>query len=86
MVENIRMHVDNKNPIYNTLLSVDKINTKYYNVADVNMVNITLNDTLFMRTDFIGGKEFKEKYNLSFYHTINENNQSVFGIKKSEIV
>ena len=85
-VENIRMQVDNKNPIYNTLLSVDKINTKYYNIADVNMVNITLNDTLFMRTDFIGGKEFKEKYNLSFYHTINENNQSVFGIKKSEIV
>ncbi len=86
LVDNIKLQIDNKNPIYNTILSVDNIDTKYYNVADVNMVNVVLNDTLFIRTDFIGGKELKEKYNFSFYHTINENNQSVFGIKKSDII
>ena len=84
-VENIRLQVDNKNPLYNTLLSVDKINTKYYNIEDLNLVNVTLNDTLFIRTDFVGGKDLKEKYNFSFYHTVNENNLSVFGIKKSEM-
>ncbi|QCX37867.1 translocation/assembly module TamB [Aureibaculum algae] len=86
LIENIRLQIDNKNPIYNTLLSVDEIKTKYYNVADVNLVNVTLNDTLFFRTDFVGGKDLKEKYDLSFYHTINENNKSVVGLKKSNIV
>jgi TamB, inner membrane protein subunit of TAM complex len=84
-IENIDMQIDNKNPLYNTLLSVDRLNTNYYNLEDVNLVNVVLNDTLFIQTDFIGGKDLKEKYNLSFYHTINENNQPVFGIKKSEI-
>ncbi|RPD99597.1 translocation/assembly module TamB [Aureibaculum marinum] len=86
LIENIRLQIDNKNPIYNTLLSVDKINTKYYNVADLNLVNVTLNDTLFFRTDFVGGKDLKEKFDLSFYHTINENNKSVIGLKKSNII
>ena len=86
LIENIRLQIDNKNPIYNTLLSVDKINTKYYNVADVNLVNVTLNDTLFFRTDFVGGKDLKEKFDLSSYHTINENNKSVVGLKKSNII
>jgi len=85
LVENIRLQIDNKNPIYNTLLSVDKVNTKYYNIADLNLVNVTLNDTLFFRTDFIGGEQLKEKFDLSFYHTINENNKSVVGLKKSNI-
>ncbi|MET2984012.1 translocation/assembly module TamB domain-containing protein [Aureibaculum conchae] len=86
LIENIRLQIDNKNPIYNTLLSVDKINSKYYNIADVNLVNVTLNDTLFFRTDFVGGKDLKEKFDLSFYHTINENNKSVVGMKRSDII
>jgi len=85
IVENIRLQIDNKNPLYNTLLSVDKVNTKHYNIADLNLVNVTLNDTLFFRTDFVGGKSLKEKFDLSFYHTINENNMSVIGLKKSNI-
>ncbi len=85
VVENIKLQIDNKNPLYNTLLSVDAINTKHYNIADLNLINVTLNDTLFFRTDFVGGKNLKEKFDLSFYHTINENNMSVIGLKKSNI-
>ena len=85
IIDNIRLQIDNKNPLYNTLLSVDKINTKHYNMADLNLVNVTLNDTLFFRTDFVGGKDLREKFDLSFYHTINENNLSVVGLKKSNI-
>ena len=86
VIENIRLQINNKNPLYNTLLSVDKINTKYYNIEELNLVNVTLNDTLFFRTDFIGGKRLNEKFDLSFYHTINENNKSVVGLKKSNFV
>ena len=31
IVEQIRLQIDNKNPLYNTLLSLGKIDTKYYN-------------------------------------------------------
>ena len=85
IAKNIRLQIDNKNPLYNTLLSIESVNTKYYNIADLNLVNVTLNDTLFFRTDFIGGKNLQEKFDLSFYHTLNENNQSVVGLKKSDI-
>jgi len=83
--KNIRLQIDNKNPLYNTLLSIEEVNTKYYNVSDLNLVNVTLNDTLFFRTDFVGGKKLNEKFDLSFYHTLNENNKSVVGLKKSDI-
>ena len=85
LVENIWLQIDNKNPLYNTLLSVDKVNTEHYNIANLNLVNVTLNDTLFFRTDFIGGKKLNEKFDLSFYHTINENNMSVIGLKESKV-
>ncbi len=83
-LDNIRLQIDNKNEIYNTLLSVDHLDTKMYDLHDINLVNVTLNDTLLIKTDFYGGEDKKEHYDLSFYHTINNNNQSVFGIKKSE--
>jgi len=85
LIEKIRLQIDNKNPLYNTILSIKKINTKYYNVADLNLVNVTLNDTLFLQTDFSGGKDLKEKFNLSLFHTINNENKSVIGFKKSDI-
>ena len=49
----------------------------------MHLVNITLNDTLYFRTEFKGGKNNTEDYKLSFYHTFNEENKSVFGIQKS---
>jgi hypothetical protein len=47
-------------------------------------VNKTINDTLFFRTIFKGGKDKTEDFNLSFYHTINADNKSIFGIQKSD--
>lgn len=84
-IDNIKLQINNKNPLYNTLLSVDKIENKNYTISNFNLVNVMLKDTLFVRADFKGGKESTEKFDLSFYHTINERNQSVVGIKKSEI-
>ncbi len=85
VIEKIRLQIDNKNPLYNTLFSIKNIDSKYYNVKDFNLVNVTLNDTLFLQTDFIGGKKQTEKYNLSLFHTINADNKSVIGFKKSNL-
>jgi hypothetical protein len=84
IINGINLQIDNKNPLFNTQLTVDKINAEYYNIADLLLVNITLNDTLYFRTEFKGGRKNTEDFNLSFYHTFNEDNKSVFGIQKSD--
>ncbi|WP_372937806.1 translocation/assembly module TamB domain-containing protein [Seonamhaeicola sp.] len=81
---NIELQVDNSNPLFNTYVEVDSLNTKFYNVSKFNLINVTVNDTLFMRSEFKGGKQNKDTYNLSFYHTINKEMESVIGFKKSD--
>ena len=82
---NIELQVDNDNPLFNTYIEVDSIKTKYYNVSKFNLINVTLKDTLFMRSEFKGGKRNTDIFNLSFYHTIDEENKSVIGFKKSDV-
>ncbi|WP_299781672.1 translocation/assembly module TamB domain-containing protein [uncultured Formosa sp.] len=81
----IAIDVDNNNPLYNTFIEVDSIKTKFYNLSRFNLVNKTINDTLFMRTEFQGGIRDNDVYNLNFYHTINKENNSVFGFKRSDV-
>jgi hypothetical protein len=84
-MDSIDLKVDNKNPLFNTYVQVDKINTGFYNAAKFNLINKTIKDTLFFKTEFIGGKDQEDLFDLNFYHTINEFNKSVVGIKKSAI-
>ncbi|MDW5288327.1 translocation/assembly module TamB domain-containing protein [Formosa sp. PL04] len=81
----IEIDINNTNPLYNTYVEIDSIKTKFYNISRFNLVNKTLNDTLFMRTEFQGGKRNDDVYNLNFYHTINAKNNSVLGFKKSDV-
>lgn len=83
--DNIELKIDNKNPLFNTFISVEDMSTVYYDIKDFNLINTTLKDTLFFRTEFKGGSEYNDSYNLNFYHTFNENNKSVIGLKKSEV-
>ena len=83
VVKNIVLRLDNKNPLYNTHLTAGKINTQYYNIEKLNLLNRTQNDTLFFKSVFKGGKEYKESFNLDFYYTIDELQKSVVGIQKS---
>ena len=83
VINDLNLQIDNKNPLFNTQLKIKKINSNYYDISKLHLVNITLNDTLYFRTEFKGGKNNTEDYNLSFYHTFNNENKSVFGIQKS---
>ncbi|MFK7033263.1 translocation/assembly module TamB domain-containing protein [Flavobacterium oreochromis] len=83
--DSISVDIDNKNPLYNAYVEVDSIKTKYYKVSKMSLINVTSNDTLFVRTEFKGGDKAEDFYNLNLYHTIDEDNKSVVGIKKSEI-
>ena len=84
-IDKIRIDIDNKNPLYNTYIEMDSIKTKYYKVSEFSFINVTANDTLFVRTEFKGGQNAQDFYNLNLYHTINPENKSVVGLKKSEV-
>lgn len=83
--DNIDIKIDNKNPLFNTFVSVGDLSTNYYDVKDFNLINTTLKDTLFFRAEFKGGSEYNDSYNLNFYHTFNKQNKSVIGLKKSDV-
>lgn len=85
VIENVVLRLDNKNPLYNTSLTASKINTEYYNIEKLNLLNRTQNDTLFFKSVFKGGKNYSESFSLDFYYTINELQKSVVGIQKSTL-
>lgn len=84
-IDNVRLSVDNKNPLYNAYLELDSIKTKYYKIRDFSLINVTMKDTLFFRSEFKGGIKGEDYFNLNLYHTINKNNENVVGISKSEM-
>jgi len=82
---NIELRLNNKNPLYNTYVEIDSIDTKYYDVSKFSLINVTLNDTLFIRSEFKGGKTNRDQFDMNLFYTINEENKSVIGFKNSEI-
>jgi len=82
---NVDVKMDNSNPFYNTYVNIKNVETDIYNVSEFNLINRTISDTLFFRTEFKGGKFKKDQYNLNLYHTINTEGKSVFGVKKSDL-
>lgn len=85
LIDNIVLRLDNKNPLYNTHLTAGKVDTKYYDIEKLNLLNRTQNDTLFFKSEFKGGKEFTESFNLDFYYTIDKEQKGVVGIQKSTL-
>ncbi|MDG1572697.1 translocation/assembly module TamB [Robiginitalea sp. M366] len=81
----VDVRIDNKNPLFNTYVSVADVETVYYDLKDFELINTTLNDTLFFRTEFKGGSQYNDTYNLNFYHTFAEGNKSVIGLKRSDV-
>ncbi|PHS07989.1 MAG: N-acetyl-gamma-glutamyl-phosphate reductase [Kordia sp.] len=83
--DKVNIQLDNANPFYNAYVRIKEVKTSFYDVSDFNLVNKTISDTLFFRTEFKGGKLRNDDYKLNLYHTINKDNKSVFGFKKSKI-
>ncbi len=83
--DNIRVKIDNKNPLYNAYVELDSIKTDFYKIRDFSLINVTMKDTLFFRSEFKGGTKGEDYFNLNLYHTINPANNNVVGINKSEV-
>lgn len=83
--EKVNIQVDNNNPLFNTYIEIDSINMGFYAAKNFNLINVTMKDTLFIRSEFKGGKNnMNDEFNLSLYHTINQSGKSVVGFKKSD--
>ena len=81
-IDSLSLEIDNKNPLYNTYFEVKKADFGVYAIQDFNLINTTIKDTLFFRTEFKGGDTGKDTYELNFYHTLNKKQESIIGIKK----
>ena len=82
-VRKIEVQLINDNPLFNSYIEVDSLSTPYYNASDFSLINVTLNDTLYVKSEFRGGKNTQDAFDLNLYYTIDENNKSVVGLKKS---
>ncbi|MFO7744772.1 MAG: translocation/assembly module TamB domain-containing protein [Psychroflexus sp.] len=85
-LDNINIQIDTDNPLYNSYVEIESIITSFYDISDFTMINVNLKDTLFVRTEFKGGKLLKDNFNLSIYQTLNSDDKSTFGFKRSSIV
>lgn len=81
--KDILLRTDNQNPLYNSHLTASEVNTKYYNVSKLNLLNRTQNDTLYFKSVFKGGTKSNEDFNLDFFYTFNPEGKSVVGFEKS---
>ena len=85
LIDSLSVEIDNKNPFYNAFLEAKKVDLGVYTIHNFNLINTTIKDTLFFRSEFKGGETAKDNYELSFFHTLNEKQESIIGIKKSLI-
>lgn len=83
--DKVKIDIDNTSKLYNTYVEMDSIKTKHYKISKFSLLNVTKNDTLFARTEFNGGNKAEDSYKLNLYHTIDEQKNSVVGIRKSEL-
>lgn len=83
--DNVRINLDNKNPLYNAFVEIDSIRTPYYKFSDFSAINVTSRDTLFVRTEFKGGNKANDSYDLNLYHTLDKQKNIVVGFNKSEL-
>lgn len=81
---NLKLEVDNSNPVYNTFIELDRFDSDIYNISDFSLINVTKRDTLFVKSEFKGGDNQVDDYNMNFYYTINQDNNSVVGFQKSD--
>ena len=83
VLKNLNIRVDNKNPLYNIFLKVDTVDAGFYRLTQLRLLNTTINDTLYLKTKFNGGNKFEDKYDLSFYYTMDEMQNFIFGLQQS---
>jgi len=82
-IDNLSLRTDNQSKLYNAFLTASSISSKYYRMDSIRLMNRAVNDTLYFKSVFKGGKNTQEDFNLDFYYTLNNEQKSVVGIQPS---
>ncbi|WP_439152429.1 translocation/assembly module TamB domain-containing protein [Winogradskyella sp.] len=85
-VNNINVTIDNNNPLYNTFIEIDSLSAGIYNASQFSLINVTKRDTLLIKSEFKGGKNNQDTFDMNLFYTIDETNKSVIGFRKSDVL
>lgn len=83
---NINVSIDNSNPLFNTYVEIDSLGTGIYNASQFSLINVTKRDTLLIKSEFKGGKNNTDNFDLNLFYTIDKTNKSVVGFRKSDVL
>ena len=64
----INLSVDNSNPLYNTFIEIDSLSAGIYNASDFTLINVTKRDTLLIKTNFKGGENNQDAFDLNLFY------------------
>ena len=82
---NINVSINNSNPLFNTFIEIDSLDAGIYKATQFSLINVTKRDTLLIKSEFKGGENNQDDYNLNLFYTIDKENKSVVGFRKSDI-
>ncbi|MBU2929841.1 translocation/assembly module TamB [Winogradskyella psychrotolerans] len=82
---NINVNIDNSNPLFNTYVEIDSLSAGVYNASQFSLINVTKRDTLLIKSEFKGGTNNADDFNLNMFYTIDKSNKSVIGLRKSDV-
>jgi hypothetical protein len=80
----IEVQLINDNPIFNTYIELDSLNTPFYDANAFSLINLTVNDTLYIKSEFKGGKQNEDTFDFNLFYT-KEGDNSVVGLNPSFI-
>ena len=78
----VEIKFDNNNPIFNSYIELDSLSTPYLKANEFSLINFRLNDTLYIKSQFKGGKRKQDIYDFNLYYT-NDSENYVLGLKPS---
>ena len=80
----VEIKLDNNNPIFNSYVELDSLSTPYFKANEFSLINLNLNDTLYIKTQFKVGKRKRDVFDFNLFATSVDGNY-VFGLNPSII-
>ncbi|NPA43386.1 MAG: hypothetical protein GXO27_05120 [Chlorobi bacterium] len=80
-----RLSIDNRNPIYNLYLAADSVRFPGYTFQMVRAINVTMQDTVYLKLKSNGGPGMRDMYDISAKYTLDSLRNMDFRFGRSEM-
>jgi len=82
--ENLAIQLDNQNPLFNTYVSVEKIESNSFKISEFSTLGVKVGDTMNFRTEFYGGKNIDDTFLMNYALFLDEAKFSLL-VKPSKV-